>query len=639
MITRRILLLTVLTALALTVFTACGGAGGGDMSNGDGKQPESFNVSAVSPDIGMIGDAVTITGEGLDNATIVLGETEIVPDSHSATKITLTIPGTANSGPQSLTVSKEGVTADFDFFVGTDFPAPATLEDLAALALPAGTAVRLGAGTYTSSGPVTLENLSLFGVSSTDTIFDIVSFGDDPDGALVLAMDLDSQLVVQGIGFQLGQLLLAERTEGDVFAPFSVSGAVGLPENDVLATALAVEPSAHSGSLTLKSIAVTDSGDGAVSAILSMTNNGLFPIATHIIDSQIGGELIVALGSGALSLTDTEIEVIYLSLGSLFAPLEITAVEAAAHFDEDSTLEIYSQRGLEMRDSQLSSTGSMQVSLPSTSNEMFALSSSVVADSSFVVRNLGSGGFDNPGFPAFEFHVESGVASFENVDFEIAGVSYFILGGFKPEVSINESQFTLGSLDDTGYFSPLWFAVEDFAKNDSAGELLDINTANIALSDTEVTFEGAGGIGVFADDIAEPDFVEFVFEDNEINGSLVSTAIFDSAFHIDIETLDGDVGLAMSGNTVTGFEKAFAFYASFMPNGQLTGAINDNIFDLDFDLSDPGAVASLPTLTTADSYIDARNNTWGTFTNAADVQGLIDGDLNVFDVDPITLVP
>lgn len=84
-------------------------------------------ISAVSPTSGAPGDAVTITGTNLANASAVtFGNASATIDSKSATSITTTVPADAAEGAQTITVTTPEGTASVSFTVevGEEVEAP-----------------------------------------------------------------------------------------------------------------------------------------------------------------------------------------------------------------------------------------------------------------------------------------------------------------------------------------------------------------------------------------------------------------------------------------------------------------------------------------------------------------------------------
>lgn len=162
---------------------------------------EPLLMPVLSIDIAQRGESLTLTGEyfGAESGGVEIGGVPAVIDSWTDTLITLTVPGNAPDGPGLLALATtHGASATLDFFVGVGAPA-GSLEDLAALGAPPGTAVRLAAGTYaaTGAGLVVLDNLSLYGQGEDATLLDAGGTG------LELLADEDRNLVVAGLSINL----------------------------------------------------------------------------------------------------------------------------------------------------------------------------------------------------------------------------------------------------------------------------------------------------------------------------------------------------------------------------------------------------------------------------------------------------
>ena len=131
----------------------------------------------VTPDIALPGEELTISGSAFgDSGTVDIGGVAASVTDWTGDSITLTVPAAAGAGPQTLTVHGRYGSSTVDLFIGVDFPT-GDMGELAALALPPGTAVRLGAATYPGGPPgmVVLEGISLYGRGPDQTT---LAFGD-----------------------------------------------------------------------------------------------------------------------------------------------------------------------------------------------------------------------------------------------------------------------------------------------------------------------------------------------------------------------------------------------------------------------------------------------------------------------------
>lgn len=83
----------------------------------------SPQITSVSPNEGLPGTQVTITGTNLANATsVTFGNDAVTPSANTATSITVTVPTTASPGPTQIRVTTVGGSDSADFTVLEDDP-------------------------------------------------------------------------------------------------------------------------------------------------------------------------------------------------------------------------------------------------------------------------------------------------------------------------------------------------------------------------------------------------------------------------------------------------------------------------------------------------------------------------------------
>lgn len=150
----------------------------------------------ASREVAAHGEIVSVTGTDFGTSgSADIGGVPAIINSWSDTQVTLTVPGDAPGGPQRLTIHGPHGSSSLDLFVGVDFP-EGTLQELAALAVPPATAVRLAARTYEVDGPETtvLFDMSLFGQGEEATVLDL-----GEDAQLWLFGDVGRDLIVTNL--------------------------------------------------------------------------------------------------------------------------------------------------------------------------------------------------------------------------------------------------------------------------------------------------------------------------------------------------------------------------------------------------------------------------------------------------------
>lgn len=606
---RRFILL-LLTAVTLAVLVACGGA--------PGPVEDPLKVSSVSTDIAAHGETVTITGTGLKGATVFLGDFEVVPDSQTGTKIRFAVPGIAPSGPQTLRVRAGEKVSDHPLFIGVDFPS-GTLEDLAALNLPPGTAVRLAAHTYTSSGTVQLDNLSLYGVDPTKTILDLALWSDVPEAILALKVEPDANLVIKNLAIHLGGFVVSRL--GHDFLPFSMAE----DSYELTSVAQLIESqNAGSGSLMFDNVHITDNDSGD-EAMLSLAGSDITPVHVSILESSISGkELLAVLIAQGLTIADSEIEGEALIFASAFEDLVVrnSRIEGTGDSSGSSSglaMEFMTTLGFQFEHAEIVSADNIGLH---TSPIIPIQSTTVVKDSSFTV-NAPLTGLNGE---VFMMHLYAQNATFERVDFNIAGSAWFVVDELT-EVTFDASQFVMG---DSAF--PDDEAVLDFI-------LVDPFYSAVTVTNSTIEFLSEGDVGLLVEGNSGPVHNgSFSFTGNTVTG-LAGKSI--NALYLRIGEVDDEVVFTVTDNEFTGFYKALDIYFDDAGAGFVSGEIRDNVFD--FDISAFGDVAVLDGLTDGNIFFDASNNVWGDHTVTADVEALIDymgsSDASTFNVDPITPAP
>lgn len=107
--------------LALTLLVA--GCGDDNPTGGNGS--DELAINSINPTSGMVGDAVTITGNGFstsaeENAVTFTDGVTAEVTSASATELEVTVPDGAETGPITVEVDGESVTTSGNFVVNTE---------------------------------------------------------------------------------------------------------------------------------------------------------------------------------------------------------------------------------------------------------------------------------------------------------------------------------------------------------------------------------------------------------------------------------------------------------------------------------------------------------------------------------------
>lgn len=230
--TRRIGIFSLFTIAILVVLAACSGAGTGSV----------FTVTQVNPDIAQPGGVVTVTGTELANVKVTLAGMPITPEQQSESAIVFSVPMGVPGGPQPLEFTFAGRTVTRELFVGIEF-LTGTLEDLAVLNLPAGSAVRFGPGVFSSSGMVVLEHIGLYGAGKDETILNLAPLADSQETPLVLVAYPGMQLGISDLTIRLGGFAVIDAYTSADFSVQSVGPQV--VEEPVIFTRVYFEESSH----------------------------------------------------------------------------------------------------------------------------------------------------------------------------------------------------------------------------------------------------------------------------------------------------------------------------------------------------------------------------------------------------------
>lgn len=605
--------LPALVLPALTICLLAVGCGGG----GGNQTPLPPSGLSLDTDIAARGDTVVITGTNLGSSgTVSVGGVAAAGATWGSGTVTVSVPADAPGGPQPITVTTQGGSASVDLFVGVDY-ASGTLEGLAALGLPRGTAVRLGAGTFTSSSAeVALDNLSLYGRGKDATTLDT---GSAPN-VLLLYADTGQRLTITG---------LTLRTDATMVVPApKVAPTAAAPGIDIHAPAarLVADLSALSadrlGGLSAQAAPADTSLELRDMNIRQNAGNGFF------ITVDLFGGLVMYPGDLTL---DNVSFVGATSAFAMFAEQDVTlrnvqsdhnaslvASVAGSVTIADSTLNanatgtdtVYGARGVHVTGSTLTAAdGSVTVAsfLDGTSVPMS--SDSVVTGNTMVARRSDVANLSGPGQIAFMFGPGTGLAADNKLTADYA----VLITPYASLVTARDNTLTVGQVTAASATVTL-----------KASE-----STHIGFKGNTVTFRMQGGLVVEGG----PDVV---VSDNTFKGA-AGTGVAAVIEQVD----EGEIGVSMTGNTFEDFDRAFVIEGNGTPFGGLTLTANDNVFDFPIDAGmKAGLVRDLNAAGTI--QLDATHNVWGTNTDPAVVAGYISyssitGSPAVLVVDPLTL--
>lgn len=572
----------------------------------------------VSSSTAAWGSSVTLSGANLGSSgALELGGVAVTPSSWTPSKVVFDVPAGAPSGPQSLTITTAGGSKTVDLFVGVEF-ASGTLEDLEALALPPGTAVRLGAGTFSSSSTmVSLHDLSLYGRGEGVTTLDT---GADPQYLHLVASS----------GFELTLADLTLKTDATLIAPVSpvlpaaAAGGWSLPASleELLAavagaggsatqlTAQAVAPTSY----TLRNVTLESATPDAIGLLtVDLSGGASVPLV-------YGGDLVLdnvsAAGfGGATFLVGGSVEVRGSQISTpSFTAFSITSLASVrdsrlASTDGmawlgDNGVVIGGMRGVTVTGSEISAPeGVVQLAgiLPLGG---FPLSSeTVITDNMFFASEADH--LDSVG--EIDIMFGPGTALVSGNSFTASErVGFSSLAG---AATILDNAFTVGSATH----------LATFVAAEAQGELAFRNNDVEFLSPGSVLLSGAG--------------VRFVVTDNLVAGH----ANTGSALWVEQNRAE-PLTIEASGNRFLDFGQALRLSKAEPWPDMYTARINDNSFEFAIDAM--GKAAQVTNMYDGRADLDATRNRWGENVSAATVAGHVHhvtSDAGILRVDPITL--
>lgn len=575
-------------------------------------------ITSLSAEVAAWGASLTVSGSGFGAAGIVtVGGAEAATTSWTDTEIALTVPFGADAGPAEVVVTTVAGSGSANLFVGVQF-APGTLDALAAAGHPPGTAVLLGAGTYTTvATEVVLGNLSLYGQGIGVTT---INTGDSPK-RLVINADTGHHLVYRDFSLISDETLftpsllavLPAATATPVTEPRTV-----LELAEALAAAMpadiAAQNAADPGSLTFADVSFKDSTGGMGLRVTDITGlAGATPLYSG--DIHVSGLQVDGPGSALLVLTNGDIEVqdsqvmaagfIFMTLGGVLDTRnnDMTGVNVVPGFGGSG---LVGNRGLAVVDSSLRSQGAgltigifpTGVSAPLPFNSAVVITGSLLNASEPTPAAVPP---DDNGWLSLAFGPGTVI---------VEGNQFIAQRGAGLSVSgtarISNNVFTLGRS---------MIAASTFGVHLQAG--MDAIPSDLRFLDNELTWINDGTVyftGLHNLTVSGNTFV---------SGAAVPTGTalrlaqpFDSTATWDV---------TVSDNVFRNFANALHVTSPLTATGAVTAAINNNHFDFAFTAAPQ--VALLEGITVAQFVIDANQNRWGPaggpYLTAAGANGFI----------------
>lgn len=603
---RRLLLFMIAIVAAGGLLIGCGGST---------PAPQPPTGLSAAPGIAAVGEVVTLTGLHLGSSagTLSLGGTPVTATSWADAEVVFTVPPTAAQGPQTVTLTTAVGSATTGLFVGVDFPS-GTLESLAALALPKGTAVRLGAGTFAASSEVRLDNLSLYGRGPGSTIVQNAF----PNPLYLLADD----------GYELTLESLTLRTDATAIVPSAavLPASLGAAESGSAWTTRAftvddLAPAAAAQTITSQALAPTSyTLRGVAIEPASATPFGLvtldpagpgiyYPGAIHVSDVTVTGVPLAIMVAGDVDLNEVTstgsggVVALSFTQHAQINDLKVSTAGGGGFLAEGTLLG--GGRGLTLTNSQITAVdgditlyGAVPISMPLGGP-------TAITGNKFIARDTDP--LDGIDWGVIEFMTLLGSADFSNN--EVTAEGGFVFESQEAATRMRANTFTLGSAD---------YPTTEFSFGVAGGIL--------ALETNHAEFLSTGGLRVDAEG------GQATLTGNTVTGhSDTGTALY-------LHHEDEELTFTATGNTFSSFGQALFIDRDTGFAETLTARINDNVFDFPIDAAPKAATVN--DFLATDGTLDARNNRWGSNTSAATVASYVaytgTSDPDTLQVAPIT---
>lgn len=598
------LALGALTACVL-ILAACGGGGG---------TPSPLPPAGLSldTDIAARGDTVVLSGTNLGSSgTVEVGGVAATDATWGTGKVTLQVPADAPGGPQQVKITTTGGSAAVDLFVGVDFPS-GTLDELSALGLPRGTAVRLGAGTYSATAAeITLDNLSLYGRGKDVTTVDV---GAAPNHLLYYA-DVGQRVAITG---------LTLRTD---FTLFVTSPGVA----PAAASAVRLDLNAPAGVL--------------LEQLNALANERLSQVQSQAVNPETNLEfkdvnLRQVAGGGVIATVD-------ITAGLVLYPGSVT-LDGVSVIGTTTMFAAYAEDDVVVRNSQADVAFAALASFAGT-----------VTIANSTLNSLGSGAV--MAFGARGASVKGSTMTTEDGDVTVATLVPTVIAPLHADAVVTGNTFAARRADPTVTtggkvdlsFGPGSALVADnkLTANDQVGvspygtmttvrdNTLTIGQTGATLSLALLEAGDAPHIGFIGNKVTFVSTGSLVIEGGPsvaVEGNTFTGSSNTGAAAAVEQTDDNLIGIRMTGNVFKDFFQALVIEGDTNTFGGLTVAANGNTFDFVIDAAPK--VALIQHLDSdGDLDIDISGNVWGTNTDATTVEGYVTVNTASITGTPVTL--
>lgn len=623
--TRPMFLAAILIVAVLTL-VSCGGAP--EPTPTPTPEPTPPTITSISPAVAMPGSEITIAGTYLSAAQVTLAGHPINSSVNSASEIRISIPSDAPNGPQQLTVTTTDGTDAGSVFVGREFQS-GSLEDLAALGLPAGTAVLFGEGTFSASGEVNLGELSLYGQGpeKTTLVFPEADIG-TLSNFVTLQVSVGSDVTIQDLHLVLGMFQI--ESVMNFALPASVQSAAlevfSVPEfsslNVVESQALAT------GTVSLANITAESLPSATFAGIIISEKFPLagfpeiLPHATVFDQVTLRGDAMVVISAAAdFKANDSQLDVGGFGVFSAGSVEIANSAMVASPSSSPGTFtpgQLFIVTGGPIRVSASELTANTAIDIgagmiaPMPRPVIFEIIDSAINVPS-ITTELNDG---------FTLGQSGGLLKLHNTVFDIDGALEIWIEDLPGRIEMSKVTMALCNDSITSTDEPVVAIYSE-----GGGALL--------VTESDFTFHNGGYFLLEVDtDSADHPFTAHI-DNNRFTGDAGASLVgLDLSYK---DNQDQDLIIRARNNEFSGFDYGVAVSGPNAGPGQLIGELHHNVFNLDF--SGGAKAARLENADPARVTIDASNNVWGSFTQDSEVEALVEPDATsqpeAFNVAPI----
>ena len=569
--------------ITVTATDAAGNSGSDSITvTNSGSESEPPGAMTPDTDIAARGDSVTLTGSGfLDSGTVRVGGVEATVSDWSDTEISFTVPMDAPGGPREVVVTTAGGNTSTTLFVGVDFE-EGTLEELVALNLPKGTAVRLGAGTFEqSTSELALDNLSLYGQGPGETVVDSGALPQQ----LALVADTGFDLVIENLTLVTDMMIVTSTPPG----PVDAAALTGTDLPALIADVASNSPSlgsmsAAGGSLTLRDLVIDEhlGGLGFLTVDLSAAIPYRGSVSVSNVTHDASGSAFAVMSGGSVTVSDSDFDNAGHIFASLLGDVSVTGVTAESGVGSlgagllasgdltvsDSSFEAYLGGAYQL--------GSVGFLTGATAAIIGGAGNVVITDSSFRVRASD---------PLADPVAGSLVMGFAGADNVVRGNTFVVSRDL-------DLQTAAGHLDFDG--NEVTLGHPDIASSAFRVSQLDELPSYVDVRNNQINWTNGGSTVI-----------------NRPAGQTIRRNTFSgigsAALVIDEDGSDNSPDVQVLSNAFTGFENAMTMVLGGAGDEPANFVINGNVFD--FPIDAVGKVAVLGDVVNA--TIDADGNRWG----------------------------